>query len=371
MLPVGGSDAIAGALFANAAAPFGASRTKAAERALLAADAAGEGRLVAWALLELVEAYLGNRDPARAHIAFARALRHFDRSPGDFDDHDRTILHTQLSWMVSGALAHPSVPLGQIMAALAELGRRHALAGYGPDAVRLQRFIVADHIGDPALAADAFDGWLATTRDEMSGCLACEPTRRATWQLGLGDDEQALAELAPVTTGATSCEHEPELGLATSLLPLVRTGRSEDAGRHHLRGVQLCCDATGPTHPVAVARHIELCARTGNEARGLDLVRTFGALIADPGTPLEALTLLGPVALLLRRLVALGEGRAPLALPGRRETNVQTLATALAHEARQLAAGFDARNGTTAHAERTWAILHAAPVGAVDLADQR
>lgn len=114
--------------------------------------------------------------------------------------------------------------------------------------------------------------------------------------------------------------------------------------------------------PGEVGRHLEFCALTGNEARGLELLAENRNLFDEVDSPLELLDFLTGVEVLLRRVEQLGHGELPAAgFPGRTWT-VGGLGAEVHGRADDLAARFDARNGTTAHTERRSTRLDRAPL---------
>lgn len=62
-----------------------------------------------------------------------------------------------------------------------------------------------------------------------------------------------------------------------------------------------------------VGRHLEFCALTGNEARGLELLAENRNLFDEVDSPLDQLDFLTGVGVLLRRVEVLGHGELPTA----------------------------------------------------------
>ena len=99
-------------------------------------------------------------------------------------------------------------------------------------------------------------------------------------------------------------------------------------------------------HDDAVADHVEFCALTGNEARGLEILAEQAGAPRRLGRPAEPAVLGGAVALLMRRLTELGQDEQRV--PGPRRPRVERRDAAGAHaadEALEVAARFDERNG--------------------------
>ncbi|MFJ3580749.1 tetratricopeptide repeat protein [Streptomyces sp. NPDC090127] len=356
-------EALREALRENAQQPEGPARNARAERLLVEAEQLGEPLAVIEALGHQLQAYNYSSEKAKMFVPFSRLLRMWDDNPADFDAYETHTLHWVFKWVSSGMLDQPHIPLASIEKWLAEMEHRYRLAGHSERAVRQGEFRVARHIGDLARAERAYGAWLAADRDRMADCHACELHGQGGWAAERGEDEQALRIWGPVLAGEHSCAHEPHAVLASSLLPLVRLGRGDEARVNHLRGYRL----VRPMESMrgAVADHIEFCALTGNEARGMELLAERPAYFTDGGDPDSRLDFLSVTALLMDRLVALGLGGQSVPGPARETGEAWTAAELGAHarvEALALARRFDERNGTGRVSERARARMDAAPL---------
>ena len=149
--------------------------------------------------------------------------------------------------------------------------------------MRGPEFSVAAHIGALPRAERAYTAWLAADRDTMADCHACELHGQGWWQAERERDAEALRLWRPVLEGEFTCAHEPHTVLASSLLPLLRLGRVDEARANHLRGFRLVRSMESMRG--AYADHVEFCALTGNEARGLELLAERPAYVTDTGHP--------------------------------------------------------------------------------------
>lgn len=339
-------DRIRAALAENAEEPEGAARNARAEELLAEAESAGDRPLLVDALLNLIGAYNFSPESDKAFVPFSRLLRMWDEGPGDFGEGATHRLHWIFKWVSSGMLDQPHIPLESIESWQAEMAHRYRLAGHSERAVRQSEFSIARHIGDLPRAARAYAAWLSAERDEMSDCHACELHEQGSWQERQGDDDKALRLWEPVLRGDHSCLHEPHAVLASSLLPLVRLGHTDRARANHLRGYRMARSLASMRY--AVAAHIEFCARTGNEARGLEILAEQTGHWDPAGDPDTYLDWTACTALLMRRLTDLGHATQPVPGPPERDWTAVTLLEHAADEALAVAARFDRRNGTTA-----------------------
>ncbi|WP_309318718.1 hypothetical protein [Streptomyces salinarius] len=346
------------ALQANQRRPYGRTRTVTAEELVDAAEQFEEPLPLVRTLLELQEAYTYGSEPRKSPVTFARLLTLFDEQPDVFDENLRHLVFWRFKWVAAALRALPEIPLTSLRQWLTEMRDRYEKAGYGLQPYYGQAYRLAAHIGEDADLA--YELWAGRTRTRLSDCEACEICERALYHLASGDDERALRTWEPVLAGKESCQEEPARSMAYALLPLLRTGHTDRARELHLAGYRGC--RRNPSMSGEVGRHLEFCALTGNEARGLELLAENRALFDEVDSPLELLDFLTGVEVLLQRVEQLGHGELPAAgYPGRTWT-VTGLRAEVRDRADDLAARFDARNGTTTHTERRAARLDRAPL---------
>ncbi|MFI8190441.1 tetratricopeptide repeat protein [Streptomyces sp. NPDC085946] len=353
-------DALRRAMAENAEQPEGPARNARAEELLAEAEKLNVPLAVIEALGHQLKVYNYSSEKDKMFVPFARLLRMWDERPEDFDAYETHSLHWVFKWVSAGMLDQPHVPLASIEKWLAEMERRYRLAGHSERAVRSAEFSVAAHVGDVERAERAHAAWLAADRDDMADCHACELHGQGWWQARRGRDAEALRLWRPVLEGEFTCAHEPHTVLASSLVPLLRLGRPDEARAHHLRGFRLVRSMESMRG--AYADHVEFCALTGNEARGLELLAERPAYLTDDGQPRSKLEYLCVVTLLMDRLTGLGLGEQPVPGPAGRAWTARDLAAHARAEALALAARFDRRNGTSYVGERARARMDQEPL---------
>ncbi|MFI9252698.1 tetratricopeptide repeat protein [Streptomyces sp. NPDC053069] len=353
-------DALRRAMAENSEQQEGPARNARAEQLLAEAERLDVPLAVIEALGHQLQVYNYSSEKDKMFVPFARLLRMWDERPEDFDAYETHSLHWVFKWMSAGMLDQPHIPLASIEQWLGEMEHRYRLAGYSERAVRRAEFSVAAHIGDLARAERAYAAWLAADRDRMADCPACELRGQGVWQVERGRDAEALGLWRPVLEGEFACAHEPHTVLASSLAPLLRLGRVDEARAHHLRGLRL----VRPMESMrgAYADHVEFCALTGNEARGLELLAERPAYFTDTGHPRSRLDFLAVVALLMDRLAELGSAGQRVPGPAGRAWTAGELAAHARVEALDLAERFDRRNGTSYVGDRTRARMAGRPL---------
>ncbi|MEN3613347.1 hypothetical protein AAH979_27825 [Plantactinospora sp. ZYX-F-223] len=346
--------------------PYGSGQVAAAEQLIRQVDATGDEQLAFAARMLATAAYYYGGEPARSFVTFSWCLAEFDRNPRPY--HQRH-LHTLLWYfkhMVSGLLEFPEVPLDRTMAVLDDMERRYRDGGHSLQMVYKYRHQVAVHVGAAEEAAEWYRRWTTAPRDDLSDCAGCDPTDQIEYLASLGRHEEAVAMAEPVLAGRLGCVEQPQCVLTALMLPYLHTGRREQARDAHLRAYRR--HRTNIANMSLVGEHLTFCALTGNEARGLELLERHLGWLDEAPSPADAMAFAASGALLLHRLAAEGHGELPVQRRGHlerpaAEVSVTVLATELAGTARDLAARFDARNGTGAQSAIVAELLGRQPVG--------
>ena len=274
-----------------------------------------------------------------------------NRGPGGFAL-DSTVL--------DGLLDDAHVPLARIHDELDAVESRTRRIGDSPRPLHQARHRVARHVGDLGAAQREFELWIAAPRDLSSGCAVCERGLIGDWHAARGDDGRAFESWDALFAGALFCDTEPHAALGSSLVPLIRLGRADQARANHLNGYRI--SRLKPSMSAAIGQHIEFCALTGNAARGLELLAEHGHWLADRRDTQRRADFLGGVEVLLRVLGESGFDELPFAVAGgaadggalvdRTVRSPGELREEVGDELTAIAARFDERNGTTAFSRR-------------------
>ncbi|MDY0812404.1 hypothetical protein [Kitasatospora purpeofusca] len=341
-------DAVMAALRENDARPYGRQRTVTAEELVDAADQFDDTGVRAMALLELMEAYEYDGERSKAPVVFARVLRLWDADRDSFGEWAAQQVFWRFKWVATSLLGTPDVPLASVRRWHGEMRDRYRAAGHGLQPYYAQRFHLAAHLGEDV--QDAYELWAARPRTELSDCHACEVRAAASHLVRQGDDAAALEAWRPVLSGESTCAEEPYVSHAQALLPLLRQGRLDEARSSHLVGYRFARGKSGLAR--SVGQHIEFCALSGNEPRGLEILAENRDLFGVTGDPSGRLDFLTGVEVLIAGLARAGHGALTVSGPPGASWTVDTLLAHLRTEADALAARFDARNGTGAVGSR-------------------
>ncbi|GGK40416.1 hypothetical protein GCM10010124_36490 [Pilimelia terevasa] len=341
--------------------PDGAAQIAAAEEAMRQADALDDPKLRFAARMGATEAYERGGEPAKAFVTFSWSLAEFDRNPGYHDRSDDWRLRWQFKYVCGSLTAFPEVPLDRTLAVLDDMERRYRAGGHSLHAVYTQRFGLARHLGDDEAAAHWYDRWQAAPRDENSDCAGCDPTTRVHYLYDLGRSPEAVALAGPVLDGRLTCRVQPEAILTALMLPLLRVDAPDRARDAHLRAYRRQRDR--PARLDAIAQHVRFCVFTGNDARALELVRRHLDWLDRAPSPYAAMEFAAAAAAALRRVPDARIHRRPAAGGEAVARAAGDLAEELGGRAEELAARFDARNGTDYQSGRVAMLRHAGPLG--------
>lgn len=340
--------------------PHGAARNAHAEALTAAAEVCGDSEVFRLALVNQIDAYEYSAERSRMVVPFARLLQEYDRDPAAFDGGDVHSLFWRFKWVSGQIISSPDVPISAVTGYLADMDRRYRIAGYSERAVRQSEYFLADAIGDDERAERAVAQWRAADRDAMSDCHACETNSQGTFWATKGEHAKAIEIWEPVLNGTQTCMEEPHRVLARSLKPLLLLGRTDEARSHHLRGYRMTRGKESLLR--ALGQHIEFCALTGNEARGVEILAEHSTHLRPLVDVKTQMDFYGGVVVLLRRLVELGHGADPTVPYEGSARTVGELHGVLRGEALAIAARFDARNGTTRVSDRLLKRMAQAPL---------
>ncbi|XVQ12160.1 hypothetical protein ACQP1W_06150 [Spirillospora sp. CA-255316] len=344
--------------------PYGEARTVLTEEALRRAEETGDAVLAFQVRMELGSAYQFGGEPIKTFTTFSRCLSEYDADPSGLGEMAEHRLLWQFKWIVHSLTLFPEVPLDRTRSVLDDMDRRYKTGGHSLQAVYGRRARVAQHLGNGEAAERWFAMWHTTPSDELSDCAGCDPTGKAELLAWRGRDEEALAVAEPVLSERLNCAEQPQSILTTLLPVFVRAGRFEEARNAHLRAYRLI--RTRLNELAFIGDHVEFCARTGNEARGLEIVQRHLGWLDKAPSPFADMRFSAAASLLLRRVEEAGHGGLTLSRDGGggepAEVPVGELRVELARRAEELAARFDARNGNEYQSGVIRELLEAEPV---------
>lgn len=339
--------------------PYGPGKTAAIEQVLRHTDAAGDPELSFDVRMMATDAYALGGEPAKSMVTFSWCLAEFDRDPGrDYHEAWSDTLLWQFKYMVDDFVSFPGVPLARTYALLDDMERRYREAGEQTQAVYHYRHVVARHVGDAEAAAHWYERWVTAPRDELSDCIGCDPRGMMSHLISTGRYADAI-ELGEATLAQPLvCVQQPQSVQNALMFPYLRTGRGQDAAEMQRRSYRAIKNDVSDMGDVG--EHLEFCAVTGNEHRGLEMLERHLSWVPQAPSPVVLMDFAAAAGLLLRRLSELGHGDAPVRR-GEESVPARELGAEMVKTARDLAAQFDARNGTAARSAGVERTLAATP----------
>ncbi|WP_329482019.1 hypothetical protein OG555_07105 [Kribbella sp. NBC_01484] len=334
-------------------APYGKARSALLEDVVRRADAAGEEDLAFYSRLSLVTAYVMGGEPRKSLVPFARCVADWDASPDQYRGYSHTFLWC-FKYAPSTLTKFPEVPLDRAYAVLDDMERRWRQGGHSMHAVHQHRWLVAHHIGDADTAAEQFRLWSTAPRDDLSDCVGCDPTSKVHHLTSVGRTADAVALAVSVLDGQLTCAEQPQQMLTALLPAYVAEGMYSEAVDAHRKAYRILRGRVGELSEHA--DHVVFLARTGNELKAVELIERHAPELADPPSPYAEMVFAAGASLALSRVDAGLMIRQPSG-----STPAAELAEQLAARALDLAAQFDARNGTTHRSDEIRATLTAEP----------
>ncbi|MFF5084761.1 tetratricopeptide repeat protein [Actinoplanes sp. NPDC000266] len=341
--------------------PYGAAQIAMVEQILRHVDAVNDPQLAFVTRMIASNAYIYGGEPAKAFVTFSWCVGDFDRNPQPYHQRAQHNLLWLFKAMVNALTKFPEVPLARTYAVLDDMERRYREFGRGLGALYKYRYVVADHVGLRDEADAWYEKWQAAPRDSLSDCVGCDPTDVAAHLSARGRFADAVEHAHPVLEGTLNCTEQPQAILEELMVPYLLTGRESEAADAHRRSYRL--QRSTLADMADIAGHITFCARTGNESRGLEILQRHIDWLDKAPSPMAAMEFAAAGGHLLRRVTELGHGDAVVRRLDRPDVTAAELATELAARATELAARFDARNGTTEQSRRVAEWLAREPFG--------
>ncbi|MFI7062155.1 tetratricopeptide repeat protein [Kribbella sp. NPDC050124] len=333
--------------------PYGKARSALLEDVVRRADADGADDLAFYSRLALVTAYVMGGEPRKSLVPFARCVADWDADPGKYQDYSH-LFHWCFKYAPSTLTKFPEVPLDRAYAVLDDMERRWQLSGHSMHAVHQHRWLVAHHIGDTEAAAEQFRLWSTAPRDDLSDCVGCDPTSKVHHLTSVGHTADAVALAVNVLDGQLTCAEQPQQMLTALLPAYLAEGMYTEAIDAHRKGYRLLRSRVGELSEHA--DHVEFLARTGNELKAVELIERHLPEFDDPPSPYAEMTFAAAAAHALGRVDGL-----MIRLPKADSVPAAELSEQLAGRALELAAQFDARNGTTHRSSLIQGMLTAEP----------
>ncbi|MFT3944643.1 MAG: hypothetical protein QM705_12595 [Ancrocorticia sp.] len=334
-----------------AAMPHGPARTAASESVVRRVEAEGARDVLAWALLELVSAYVHDSRSDQAFVVFSKALRLWDESPELFDDRDTYVLFWQYKWIADALADYPQISRAQGEAFLDDMERRFVLQGRGLSAVVVSRFNWVRRVGDRD-ADDWWRTWITTPQDLFSDCKACTIGSQVDFLVAEQRYDEAL-ELG--RTQQFTCSVEPAGTHFNLAYAALMAGLPCDAVIHYRRALATYNGDPGEL-VINLGRSVEMLGRGGHVEMALHALRNdYVTLLTDAGNPRAQMGFwLGVLAALSTNM---DHGGLPTGLAGVGQGTVAELHGWVLSRLRPLVARFDSRNMNSYYSERVeWAL---------------
>jgi hypothetical protein len=327
------------------------------ERAAALADAQNDLIAGFEARNELLDAAAMGGHSEKLLVAFAWMLAQYDRHGEEALEASEYDLLWKYKWVIASMQEFPGISAAQIGAALGDFQGRLERGGFSTRTVHYFRWKFAHHQGDWQTAEQERAVWARSKDDEMGDCTACEAHFLTDYLASQGQHEEALEAARPILSGRQRCAEVPHFTYARVLEPMLHLSRFDEAASAHVRGYRLVRD--NPDFLSAWGEHLSFLAYSHNTGPALALLeRHLGTALESTNQEARFQFFLGTLPL-WARLRAAGETVVKLRVRGSFPLASEDGQYALGDlegwflaQLHDLAARFDARNGTDYFAAR-------------------
>jgi len=350
--------------------PPGRDRNGLLELAINEADTLGDAECGFDLRMQLIETCFFDGTSDRGIAAFAWCLKHCDRNPRP--NLTYTILW-RYKWVLIALQWLPQISIAKILEMIDDMGERATKAGYGPRPVHYLRWNTLTEAGDFEAAAKEMKLWRSAKKDGLQDCAACEMNSEVEYLSRRQFDEQTLECAEPILRGRFSCAEVPELTLGHLIRPLMRLGRFEEAEKHAVRGYRMV--TKNEDYILPISQYLLLATATNEWSRAVRIFTRHAEWSLITGMIGRRFYFNAAAAAFLEKLA--NEKRVPVEMidaaddaPKKRRSHrrlrltanhpcyrpddrydIGQLAEWYRHEAHQLAAQFNQRNGNTHYSE--------------------
>ncbi|HYO90375.1 MAG TPA: hypothetical protein VEQ40_02020 [Pyrinomonadaceae bacterium] len=206
------------------------------EEAVRLADTTSDVNLQYDARDSFIEAAYFGGVPEKALVAYVWCLAQYDRAPEQFWEWK---ILWRYKWMINVICDFPQISREQIYEMLDDMERRFQQTGRGLRAVYKYRYRAERFFGNRHEALRYYELAEQAKRDDLTDCTACETDDRVSYRLYLGDDRLALKIAEPLLDGTDKCRSVPQRTYTRLLVPLLRMGQPEKAWQYYMRAYSM------------------------------------------------------------------------------------------------------------------------------------
>lgn len=216
-----------------------------------------------------VAVFVGAHD--QALMSFSWILTQYDRDPTWEEEFSTGHLMWMYKWIVEQIAGYPQISKQKMEQLVSDMEKRYRTYGYSLRAVEAIRIIHAIEMNQRDLAHLSYQKWMASQRDEMNDCPACEVHTEIMYDLYQEDDASALHKAQPlIENQIKSCSTTPVATYSLLLIPCLRLKQFDFADQLQQRGhSQVRKD---PYYSGYVGEHLRYFALTRQWEKGLSLL---------------------------------------------------------------------------------------------------
>jgi pentatricopeptide repeat protein len=304
---------------------------------------------------ELIEAAAFGGRSELMFPAFAWMLGQLDR--GEIPEHETWNVLWKYKWAINHMNGYPSVTAAQIEAATTDFATRLEKVGSNPRVLHYLRWKYQVHRGDKTKALLEMKRWEKLPQSTMSDCEACEANFKAQFYAWVGDDRRALETAKPIFSGKLRCGEIPQVTYGHMLRSHLKLGLFEEAMQMHKKGYRSIQHNSEFLSQAGL--HLEFLVFTKNTLSAIKLFEKHLSWALDQADLSLRFDFYEALIPLWKALLEQKQTHLKLNLPSNFKLEKSTKGYAILElqkyflsELETIAKLFDARNGTTAFADR-------------------
>jgi pentatricopeptide repeat protein len=185
---------------------------------------------------DIIEAGIFSGYPLDAIVAFSWCIAQFDKNPDEFDSYD---MLWEYKWIITNIDSFPEVPMDKIEELFNDMKLR-----YEQDDASLRPYFslkcaLYQRIGNTKLAEEYFNKWVWAKTDDLSDCPACDMDSQIDYYIYRKDLDKAYELFNQMLARKIKCAEVPHVTYSKFLIPLVKSGKYDEAITFHEKGYKL------------------------------------------------------------------------------------------------------------------------------------
>ncbi|MBX9654897.1 hypothetical protein K2Y11_14895 [bacterium] len=176
--------------------------------------------------------------PEKMVVAILWCIAQYEKNPSRFRSHNYELCW-RMKWVLRSFSNFPNISLSKFHEIYLRFVDFWERIGYDMFPLAGIYRLFASDCGKEELAREYHEIYTSGERATLSDCAACVIDNDVTYLIDRQRFEEAIEMAAPVINRNLSCHEVPHRTFGTLLMPLIKTGRTEEAEKLHRTGSRL------------------------------------------------------------------------------------------------------------------------------------